>query len=159
MPRLIILTILFFFSTGSFGSGAEIREETRELIEKGLEYKNAGQQEKAVELFQQAIRSDPEYADGYLQLGFSLQQLKHYREAITAYESGLKLNPQHPHAAEAYYNISAAADHLGDGEKAIACLKKALQAYTDRMDHPGVFKTGRALQQLSKKYPQVSQAR
>ena len=154
-----MITILLFFSAGTLESRAEIREETRDLIEKGLEYKNADRHEKAVALFRQAIRSDPEYPDSYLQLGFSLQQLQRYREAMEAYESGLKLAPSHHHAAEAYYNMSAASDELGDGEKAIAYLKQALQAYSDRMDHAGVIKTGQGLQRLSEKYPQDSPTR
>ncbi len=136
---------------------AELNRETQEAMAQGVQLKQERQYQRAIERFRKVTRLAPDYPDGFLQLGFTLQHVEKYAEAIEAYESGLKLNGRHHFSPEAYYNMSAAADALNQGERAIAYIKKSLQAYTDRNDYGGVYKAGTYLEHLTKKYPAPSQ--
>ncbi|GEM_PF-1367883 len=153
---IVILTTLIFFSifclsTMAFG---EDWEEARAMVQTGKDFEKSGQLDKATDAFKKTVKLFPDYPDGYLQLGFGLQALKKFNSAIEAYQKGLNLSPYHKFGAEAYYNMSVSADKLGRGADAIVYLKKALQAYTDRNDYPGVFQAGSYLEVLSNKYPE-----
>lgn len=149
------LTILVLYGVLAFPSVAvcEDWEDARTMIESGKDFEKSGQYDKATDVYKKTVDQFPDYPDGYLQLGFGLQALKKFNSAIDAYKKGLNLSPYHKYAAEAYYNMSVSADKIGDGSEAIVYLKKALQAYTDRNDYPGVFQAGSYLEVLSNKYP------
>ena len=123
------------------------------LLKKGMENLKLYKYKKAIDYFRRAISVDPKNGDGYFQLAFGLHQLNKFEEALGAYKSGLKLKPDYSYAAEAYFNMTVAADRLGYGEEAIQYLKKSLQAYTERSDYGAVFKIGEFLKNLSDKYP------
>ncbi len=152
-----VLKALIFFSIFAFSTLAfcEDWEEARAMIQSGKDFEKSGKYDQATNVYKKAINQFPDYPDGYLQLGFGLQALKQFNSAIDAYKKGLNLSPYHKFAAEAYYNMSVSADKIGEGPEAIVYLKKALQAYTDRNDYPGVFQAGSYLEVLSNKYPKA----
>jgi tetratricopeptide (TPR) repeat protein len=149
IPTTLIFLSFFVFSALAF---CEDWEEARTLIQSGKDLEKAGQYDQATNVYKKTVNLFPGYPDGYLQLGFGLQALKQFNSAIDAYKKGLNLSPYHKFAAEAYYNMSVSADNIGEGPEAIAYVKKALQAYTDRNDYSGVFQAGSYLEVLSNKY-------
>lgn len=149
---LLIIFSFFVFSTLAF---CEDWEEARAMIQSGKDFEKLGQYGQAMDVYKKTVNLFPGYPDGYLQLGFGLQALQKFNLAIDAYQMGLNLNPYHKFAAEAYYNMSVSSDKIGQGPEAIVYLKKALQAYTDRNDYPGVFQAGSYLEVLSNKYPKA----
>ncbi len=153
MKKIVLLIALFTSLAFLVEPQAEVLEDTKKFIDAGVRFQKSGDHQKAADQFKQAIRNQPGYPDSYLQLGFSLQTLKKYRQAISAYKTGLGINNRHPYAPEAYYNMGVSSDELGEGPDAIDHMKKSLQAYTNRSDYGGVYKVGRYIEHLSKKYP------
>jgi len=151
--RAAILTAAFLLIFSSLAP-AEEAQTARALMEAGIGFLKAGEPDKAADRFRDAIRLTPNNPDSHLQLGFSLQKLGKYREAIGAYQDALALDARHPYAAEAHYNMGVSCDELGEGKNALGHMKKSLQAYTDRTDYGGVYRVGRYIEQLSKKYPE-----
>ncbi|HYS12907.1 MAG TPA: tetratricopeptide repeat protein [Burkholderiaceae bacterium] len=54
----------------------------------------------AVASFRKVVAAEPENADGYNMLGFSLRWMGQMDEAFAAYDRALKLNPKHRGALE-----------------------------------------------------------
>jgi Flp pilus assembly protein TadD len=54
----------------------------------------------AVASFRKVVTADPNNADGYSMLGFSLRWMGNMDEAFAAYDRALKLNPKHVGALE-----------------------------------------------------------
>ena len=71
------------------------QSNVNEWIDLGLEFKKKGKRLDALEAFKSAINSDPKNPDGYFQLGFTLQNLKRFKEALDSYKNGVELNPDH----------------------------------------------------------------
>ena len=69
----------------------------------------------AVASFRKVVAAEPENADGYNMLGFSLRWMGQMDEAFAAYDHALKLNPKHRGALE-YSGIA----YLKAGEPAKA---------------------------------------
>ncbi len=128
-----------------------------DLMSQASHLNSKGEYQQALDLFKKIVQEDPENPDGHLQLAFSLQQLERYPEAIQSYQRGLELEPDHPYAAESYFNMSIISESLGDGSQAIKFGKQSLQRYTDRMDMNAVYRGGRRLEHLSQKYSPQSE--
>ncbi|PIQ98101.1 MAG: hypothetical protein COV67_00705 [Nitrospinae bacterium CG11_big_fil_rev_8_21_14_0_20_56_8] len=127
-------------------------DEAKDLLDDGVQANIGKHYDRAVEAFRKSIELNPAVADAHLQLGFALQHLKHFTEAVQAYRDGIALNPSHPFVGQAWYNMGVSLDQLGEGEDAIAAIKKSIQAYTDHMDYSSVFRAGLFLRDLSERY-------
>ena len=152
MKTALVALVMFFLTPPVFAAEEAVSGHAQ--MDAGVAHMKAGEPEKAAERFREAIRLAPNNPDGHLQLGFSLQKMGQYQQAIDAYKGALELDQRHPYAPEAYYNMGISSDALGDGKNAVGYMKKSLQAYTDRNDYGGVFRVGRTLEQLSLKYPE-----
>jgi tetratricopeptide (TPR) repeat protein len=75
------------------------RESAKRSYKAGISYKRGGLVRQAMQSFQQAIDSDPEFADAYSALGQTCFDLGAYQEAVVALEKAVKLNPK---ATDAY---------------------------------------------------------
>jgi len=120
--RAAILTAAFLLIFSSLAP-AEEAQTARALMEAGIGYLKAGEPDKAADRFRDAIRLTPNNPDSHLQLGFSLQKLGKYREALGAYQDALALDARHPYAAEAHYNMGVSCDELGEGKNALGHMK------------------------------------
>ena len=56
--------------------------------------------EKAIFYTQKAIQLDPDHANAHLLLGLAYRALKRGKEARVQFEKTLKLEPNHPQAAQ-----------------------------------------------------------
>ena len=75
---------------------------------------------KALSLLQTALDEDPENANAWNYMGFSLRHLKRYDEALAAYGKALKIKPKHKGALEYLGDLYL---QIGDLEQARAQLK------------------------------------
>ena len=82
-------------STARQFTSSEAIAEAKRLYKAGVKYGDAGLFRQAANLFEQAIKLNPEYADAYASLGHAYFDLKQWDKAIPALEQALVLNPKH----------------------------------------------------------------
>jgi tetratricopeptide (TPR) repeat protein len=88
----------------------------------------AGDAADAIDHFKRATKLDTGFAEGYILLGSSLVSEKRYEEAVSALETGVKLDPDNP---EAHYNLAVALSHTGrkeDADREFAIHRKMQEA-------------------------------
>ena len=76
---------------------------------------------KAIELLQQALGENPENANAWNYMGYSLRSMKRYDEALAAYEKALEIKPKHKGAIEYLGELYLQTDQL---DKAKAQLQR-----------------------------------
>lgn len=89
----------------------------------GLTFEQRGDFKKAIEVYGQAIESDPQYADAYNNRAVAKRALDNLDGAIADYNQAIELNPQH---APAYNNRGIAKYHSGDYQGAITDFDQAI---------------------------------
>jgi len=104
-----------------------------------------GRTEEAVANFQQALKTDPDYAVAIDNLGNAYRQSKQWDNAKSAFRRALELNAQD---AEANYGLGMVCVQLGDTENAYEFLQKAIVArpiYPEALNNLGILylRTGR----------------
>ena len=72
----------------------------QEYLNKGTEFLENGQLNKAVEMFEEAIRLSPESSDGYFGLGMVYEKRQEWKKAIDAYQKAVTINPNDSLAKE-----------------------------------------------------------
>ena len=65
-------------------------------------YDKLGRYTEAVEVYKQAIRINPDYAEAHGGLGAAYGNLGRYTESVKALKQAIKINPDY---AEAHYNL------------------------------------------------------
>ncbi len=65
----------------------------QEFLNKGTEFIENGQLNKATEAFEEAIRLAPDSSDGYFGLGMVFEKRQEWKKAIAAYQKAVTLNP------------------------------------------------------------------
>ena len=79
---------------------------------------------EAIECYDKAIQSNPQFTEAYNNRGVSNMELGKHSEAIADYDKAIKINPQ---LAKAYYNRGNANVGLGKKSKAITDYDKAIE--------------------------------
>jgi tetratricopeptide (TPR) repeat protein len=82
--------------------------------------KQQGKLEEAITLYRGVIRSKPDYADGYSNLGFALAELGELDEARNALESAVKLAPANANA----YRLAADLKRFCANDPYLAAMEK-----------------------------------
>jgi tetratricopeptide (TPR) repeat protein len=111
----------------------------------------AGTLEEAIARYEQALRVQPNDAEGQLNLGLMLMDQGKVPEAIAHYEQALRLNPDY---ADAHCNLGATLGQLGRIPEAIGHLEQALRLKPDLPEAHNNL--GNALMQLGR--PQEAMA-
>jgi|LSQX01.1.fsa_nt_gb outer membrane protein OmpA-like peptidoglycan-associated protein len=95
---LVILLVLLL----SWQTGFAAPFSSRDFFRKGVAYENQKAYGEAIDMFTEAIRLDPTYADAYLHRGkaYRIYEISATREAIDDFSSAIALLPKN---AEAYY--------------------------------------------------------
>ncbi len=88
----------------------------------GAAHKSLGELVEASSAFRKVTLLNPNYADGFSNLGVTQEQGK-FDEAIEAYKKALALKPDY---AEAYYNMGVTLQEQGKLDKAIASYEQTL---------------------------------
>ncbi|MCB9460989.1 MAG: tetratricopeptide repeat protein [Anaerolineaceae bacterium] len=95
-----------------------------EYFERAYQAVKAGNYDKAIRDYSEAIRLNPQYAYAYNNRGVAYRNLEQYEQAIADYDQAIQLDPQY---ASAYYNRGYAYDELKQYEQAIADYDQAIQ--------------------------------
>lgn len=105
--------------------------EARAAFERGKELSLRDEDEEAVKAFQQAVTSDPDYAEAYFRMGYSHTALGQKDEATAAFEKAAKAYEKylrtHPKNARAYFNMGLAYGKLLKPEEAVKAFRQALK--------------------------------
>lgn len=68
--------------------------ESKRLYREGVKYALAGLYSQAVQIFQQALKLDPQFADAHFALGHAYSDMGRWQSAIDSFERAVKLNPK-----------------------------------------------------------------
>ena len=79
---------------------AEAKAEARRLYKEGVKYGVAKLFSQAAQMFEQAVKIDPQNADAYFALGHAYFDLEQWKNAIRAFERALALNPKDSQARD-----------------------------------------------------------
>jgi Flp pilus assembly protein TadD len=116
----------------------EDRTRAREQLEKGKELYRNDQDAEAVLAFQEAVRLDPDLAEGHFRLGLGYESLgkreegeAEYKKAIAAYKKYLEDNREDP---EAHYDLGQTYAGLGQYSEAIREYREATRLKEDDPD-------------------------
>ena len=90
--------------------------------------------QKAADLFTEAIFSEPEKAEGYLNLGIAYVHMEQYKKAIVDFTKAIQKDRT---LAIAYANRGIAYDHLGRHKDALSDYQKALSINPEVGKGPG----------------------
>jgi len=106
VKRLIIPILLLFTSLAAhpvlaqstlyrdFGSSShEPYTESKRLYREGVKYALAGLYAQAAQIFQQAVKLDPQFADAHFALGHAYADMGRWQNAIDSFQRALALNP------------------------------------------------------------------
>lgn len=93
------------------------------FYKQGVGYTKSRQFEKAIELYQQAITANPDYAEAYHELGYALFRLNRYEEAVIACQKAISLRPRY---TDTYRNLANCFAAKGDTDNQIFTLKVAV---------------------------------
>lgn len=90
---------------------------------KGIYYSNTGDKNKAYSLFDEAVRHDYYFMDGYIEKGSLLYDMKKYPEAIKVFALAITISPQF---ADAYYWTARCQEAMGQTDDALLNYQKAI---------------------------------
>ena len=97
----------------------------------GLSAVQIGKIEESIQAFRKCITLKPNYADGYLNLGFACQNQGLLDEAIKAYKNCISLKPNYP---EAYNNLGNALKDKDMLDDAISAYKNCILLKSDNAE-------------------------
>lgn len=101
LPLLLIpvIPLLIAASTPSVSTSSAKHEK---FYNQGVEAQEKGDYQRAVKLYEKALKAKPEYADALNNLGYSLRNIaKQYMdEAMQSYNKALKIQKDHEQALE-----------------------------------------------------------
>src|SRR5215212_6298246 len=114
------------------------RTQAREQLEKGKEFYRNDQDDEAVQVFQEAVRLDPDLAEGHFRLGLGYESLgkreeaeAEYKKAVEAYKKYFQEKRDDP---EAHYALGQTYANLGQYSEAIREYKEATKLKEDDPD-------------------------
>lgn len=82
-----------------------------------------GQYEDAIEMYDKALQTNPDFYDAWLGRGMAFTKLQQYETAIACYNKALQLDPEHP---EPWYEKSRCYAVKGDIDLVIDNLQRAI---------------------------------
>lgn len=116
----------------------------------GSIYLRAGQFDRALAAFQQAIETDPKDGVAHIYLGWTLTRFDRIPEAIAEYRCGLEITSDNV----ALTNLGELLAHTNQWDEAVACFRKAVQLYpNDAIAH---FDLGWALSAVGQNAEAIS---
>lgn len=115
---LVVMTLMFLLSACGDGVSAE------EHFQKGNEFTEAQEYDKAIVEFEAALNEDPEHISAMVNLGVVYYQVGRLDEAIEQYQKAIELKPED---ADSHSNLAAAYVQKDQ-------LQKALEEYQRAVD-------------------------
>jgi polysaccharide export outer membrane protein len=90
----------------------EAKAEAKRLYKQGVKYGQAGLFSQAAEIFEQAVKLDPNHADAHFALGHAYFDLRQWKKAIGGFARALELNPKDAEARE-WLSLARSIAHQG----------------------------------------------
>lgn len=121
----------------SEGTAEGKRTQARALLEEGKELYRTDQDDKAVEKFQEAIKLDPDLAEGHFRLGLAYDAIGSEQEAEAAYKKSIELYKKlsdEQKDAESRYNMGQAYAGLHLYTEAVREYRQATKLKDDDSD-------------------------
>ena len=109
-------------------SAKEWRDSAEGLYNTGRAFVWAGDYEKALPYFVEAVKQNPRHAEAYLLIGYCNGNLGRYQEALEAYKQSIRIKPDYAHA---YLGLGWIYQLLGRYTEEIEALKQAIRINPD----------------------------
>jgi predicted O-linked N-acetylglucosamine transferase (SPINDLY family) len=103
---------------------AQLLNECAVHKKNGNEFLAQGRLEEAAECYRQSVAVNPDYAEGFLNLGFVLKEHQHYEDAERFLRRAVLINPG---MEDAYYLLGVLSQERGNLAGAIENYKKTLE--------------------------------
>jgi tetratricopeptide (TPR) repeat protein len=124
IQTIVILFLVALLAVSALsGCGGETMS-AEEHFEKGNEYAQTGEFEKAIEEYKSVLKMEPEHISAFTNLGVAYYSVGRLEDAIDQYEKAIEIAPED---ADIHSNLAAAYVQLG-------ALEKALQEYQTAVD-------------------------
>jgi tetratricopeptide (TPR) repeat protein len=127
------------------------RSQARAYLEQGKELYRDDQDDKALQVFQQAVKLDPDLAEGYFRVGLTFDALGQKQEAEDAYKKAIEKYKKHLEKniedAEAHYNLGQTYAGLSLYSEAVREYRQATKLKSDDSDM--FYDLGEALTKLA----------
>ncbi|MBL7828586.1 MAG: tetratricopeptide repeat protein [Saprospiraceae bacterium] len=107
----------------------------------GLAYLDLDDAEKALPIYEKALKADPNHFDALFNMGVTLNKLKRYKEAIQMYDRALAVKPDYP---DAFFSRGQVYINANETEKAVADFQKALALGFNKPKHEIMAAIGNA---------------
>ncbi|MDI9357197.1 MAG: tetratricopeptide repeat protein [Chitinophagaceae bacterium] len=118
----------------------------------GLQYKDNGNFDKAIEVWQQSLILQPNQPDILSDMGFILLKKEQFKEAKVCFLKGIKANP---HQWQAFYNLALLYEKIGKDDSAIWCYQNVIEKNPQSwraMTNAGLLYRKQQRHDLAKKY-------
>lgn len=79
---------------------SEAKAEAKRLYKEGVKYGLAGLYPQAAQMFEQAVKLDPQHADAHFGLGHAYFDMQQWKNAIRGFERAYQLNPKDDQARD-----------------------------------------------------------
>jgi hypothetical protein len=99
------------------------RDRALAIAKDAATLKESGDAEGARAKFQEAVTTDPTYAEGYIGVGVTFYMRERYDEALDWYKKAIDANPS---VADSYYNMACVYALRGDKPQALRYLRISL---------------------------------
>lgn len=119
LQNILIILITLFLVTSLANAKSSV-----EWYNEGVEFINEGNNEKALEAFNEAIKLDPEDAEAWNNKGLVLGYVGRYEEAQECFERALAIDPELTHA---WNNNGSALLYVGRYKEAIESFNRTLE--------------------------------
>ena len=131
--KIFILAALLIFIASSSEGVSKVKEEAIRFRIRGYQLQHQGHLEEAIELYRQAIASDPSYAAPHNDLGVIFEEKGELEGAEKEYLEALRINPSY---LDAYSNLAILYEKTEQHEKMIEALKKGFPWGRQMMSEP-----------------------
>jgi TolB-like protein/Tfp pilus assembly protein PilF len=116
----------------------------------GLRFYFARGSDRAIELYQEALKLEPDFVPAHIGLGWASEQKVDYEGALTASERAAALSGRHPAALTALARIQAISGHSADVERLLAeltsvAVRRYVSAYELAVVQAGLHRIDEAL--------------
>ena len=115
-----IATLVLTLSISASVFATQVPIDAKLDYNQGIDFYKLGMYERAIECFRSAIKTYPDYADAYYNLGTVLEYLKNYSEANVVFK---QLYVRNPHDYEVIYKLAKLSIKVQDYKKADEYIK------------------------------------
>lgn len=126
MNKFLYITVLIglSFSANSQYDPAHINRKAAAFYANAMTKARDGEYRDAIKMLQDAVKTEPKFADAYLTLGGVFGELKEYKNAIDNYEKAKAIDPVYFRDYELPFSINLAG--LGEFDKALTAINDFL---------------------------------